>query len=149
MTALLLALFAQPTPLTARDCFERSVEGCLCEPETLILDWRTKALAYDELVAHPPSCSPVEAGAWSTAGVLLLQLLKAVLVPLWSRLRTDLEWEHAFCVVGKVGYHRPEYCLNPNAPIVTRLRRNYRGDSMPSPSASRRAMASGRLVTRP
>jgi len=36
------------------ECNMRSMDGCLCVDEDKVIDWRAKALAYEELTNNPP-----------------------------------------------------------------------------------------------
>lgn len=36
------------------ECNQRSVDGCLCVDEDRLIEWRSKALAYEELTSSPP-----------------------------------------------------------------------------------------------
>lgn len=133
MTSLvLLVALAQPAPpLTDRECFERSVEGCLCQGEQHLRDVTAKAMAYDELLKHPPECTEAAVGAWGTAALLLLEALRFVWGALSERLVRDAEWEASFCHPPPAGFYEPQFCWDGRTEIGLRLQRRSIGNASP------------------
>ena len=124
LALILSASVARGQPAVAPSaCNARSTEGCFCLDSARVVTWREKALAFDEMVANPPSCSSVEAGGWSTVGVLLLEILKYGWGEISTRMLNDLEWEASWCRREPDGWLDPRYCLDGRTPLAERLRR--------------------------
>ena len=129
MTALLLlALVSQPS---ARECYARSVDGCLCIDETALLEMKTKALAYDELVASPPSCDGSNVAAGSSILLLLLEIVRTSWGALSTRLMNDAAFEAGWCHGPWEGYLDPAFCFSPTAPIGERRQRQHLANVRP------------------
>ena len=89
LVALLLALaqpaLAEEPHRSPSECNLRSADGCLCVDEDRVMEWRAKAMAWDEQAQSPPVICIEDEGTGSktlwaaitAATVLMLEAFRA------------------------------------------------------------------------